>query len=263
MEIHETLKKQLSCYVENSKIPNILFYGNSGSGKRTLVKWFLELIYSKEEIKKYTLCVDCARGKGIKFIRDELKFFAKTNIHYSKNNHLFKSIILHNADKLTIDAQSALRRCIELFSHTTRFIMVVEDKFKLLNPIISRFCEIYVPYPVIKNKEQNLHNINSITTDVIKSKEGYLKKKLKTFNPVKKTELIHLTDRLYDKGYSIFDFINYINNNKDLEYDNRCLILVTVNKMSKEIKSEKLIIFFILDLLFFRSTVNLENIMNI
>ena len=84
--------------------------------------------------------MDCARGKGIKFIRDELKFFAKTNIHYSENKHLFKSIILYNADKLTIDAQSALRRCIELFSHTTRFILVVEDKFKLLNPIISRFC---------------------------------------------------------------------------------------------------------------------------
>lgn len=263
MEIHQALKNQLSSYVKNSKIPNILLYGNSGSGKRTLVKWFLELIYKKEEIKDYTLSVDCARGKGIKFIRDELKFFAKTNIHYSENKHLFKTIILYNADKLTIDAQSALRRCIELFSHTTRFILVVEDKFKLLNPIISRFCEIYVPYPMIKNKEVNLHKINSVTKTIQKSKETYLKKKLKDFSPIKKIELIDLTDKLYNKGYSVFDFIHFIEQSKDIENDNRVSLLVSINKISKEIKSEKLIIFFVLDLLFFRSTVNLENIMNI
>ena len=64
--------------------------------------------------------VNCAHGKGIKFIREELKFFAKTNINL-KEGEIFKSIVLLNADKLTIDAQSALRRCIELFNHTTRF----------------------------------------------------------------------------------------------------------------------------------------------
>ena len=45
-----------------------------------------------------------------------------------------------NADKLTIDAQSALRRCIELFSHNTRFFIVVEDKNKLLRPIHLDFA---------------------------------------------------------------------------------------------------------------------------
>ena len=54
----------------------------------------------------------------------------------------FKSIVLFNADKLTIDAQSALRRCIEQFSHTTRFFIVVEEQSKLLKPIVSRFCNI-------------------------------------------------------------------------------------------------------------------------
>ena len=42
-----------------------------------------------------------------------------------------------NADKLTIDAQSALRRLIELFSHTTRFFIIIEDKYKLLKPILE------------------------------------------------------------------------------------------------------------------------------
>ena len=55
-------------------------------------------------IKNYIMTVNCAHGKGIKFIREELKFFARTNINLQEGS-IFKSIILLNADKLTIDAQ--------------------------------------------------------------------------------------------------------------------------------------------------------------
>jgi dihydroorotase len=66
----------------------------------------------------------------------------------------FNGVIAQHAQdpELTIDAQSALRRCIELFSHNTRFFIVVENKDKLLNPILSRFCDIFVPEPAM-----NLH----------------------------------------------------------------------------------------------------------
>ena len=101
--------------------------------------------------------VNCSHGKGIKFIRDELKFFAKTHIN-SNGGDIFKSIVLLNGDNLTMDAQSALRRCIELFSYNTRFFIIIEDKNKLLNPILSRFCEIYIPeYVNEKNEVINLH----------------------------------------------------------------------------------------------------------
>ena len=90
------------------------------------------------------MTVNCSHGKGIKFIREELKFFAKTNIQ-TNSGVLFKTIVLINAHHLTIDAQSALRRCIELFSYNTRFFIILENKHKLLKPILSRFCEIYVP----------------------------------------------------------------------------------------------------------------------
>jgi DNA polymerase III delta prime subunit len=101
------------------------------------------------------------QGKGIKFIREELKFFSKTHISLNYNNN-FKTIVLSNADYLTIDAQSAMRRCIELFSHNTRFFIIVNNKSKLLKPILSRFSEIYIPLPIINSKKINLHiyNIN-------------------------------------------------------------------------------------------------------
>ena len=115
---HHHIYEKLNNFLSIEKIPNIIFHGPSGSGKRNIVKQFLYKIYDddKEKINTFVMIVDCVQGAGIGFIRDELKFFAKTNINYD-GGKTFKSIILLNADKLTIDAQSALRCCIERF-HT-------------------------------------------------------------------------------------------------------------------------------------------------
>ena len=125
LSIHIEIKEKLDYFLSIQKIPNIIFHGPSGSGKKSLLSYLIEKIYQfdKVKMKQYTMYVNCAFGKGIKFIREELKFFAKTNIQ----ENIFKSIILLNADKLTVDAQSALRRCIELFNHNTRFFIIIED----------------------------------------------------------------------------------------------------------------------------------------
>ena len=132
LPIHKEINKKLDVFIEKNRVPHIIFHGPYGSGKKTIVRNFLKKIYRNEEsnLKDYVMYVDCAQGKGIKFVRDDIKFFAKTNI----KNDLFKSIVFLNTDKLTMDAQSALRRCIELFSHSTRFFIILEDKYKLLKP---------------------------------------------------------------------------------------------------------------------------------
>jgi GTPase SAR1 family protein len=151
-DFHTNIHNKLDIFIKNKKIPNIIFYGPHGSGKTYILNKFIHSVYSgdKNAIKNYVMRANCAHGKGIRFIREELKFFAKTNIDF-KEGAIFKSVILTNADKLTIDAQSALRRCIELFSSSTRFFIVVENKDSLLKPILSRFCDIYIPPPVITN----------------------------------------------------------------------------------------------------------------
>ena len=121
----------------------------------------------KKDRKKYVLIVDCIQSNGIKFIRDDLKFFSKSQINNSNGND-FKIVILLNAGNLTIDAQSALRRCIESFSNTTRFFIIIEDKSKILKPLISRFCDIYIPFPTINNKEQNLYQYNKQNIQIYK-----------------------------------------------------------------------------------------------
>ena len=120
------------------------------TGKKTILEYLLHIIYKTQlNIQKFTLIINCSHGKGnIKFIRENLKYFANSIINNNKNN-LFKSIILLNADHLTIDAQSALRRSIELYNHSTRFFIVVEEKHKILKPILSRFSEIYCNQKII------------------------------------------------------------------------------------------------------------------
>ena len=181
--LHPEIKEKLKFFIETGKIPNIIFHGASGSGKRTIVHNFITDIYqnNKELIKNYVMYVNCAHGKGIKFVRDELKFFAKTHINV-KGAGNFKTIVLSNADELTIDAQSALRRCIELFSHTTRFFIIVQDKYKLLKPILSRLCEIFVYDPTINTKKTNLHKHNiQLTFHVPETNE---KKMFKWFDKI-------------------------------------------------------------------------------
>ena len=109
--IHENIYDKLDFFIQNKKIPHLLFYGNSGSGKRTIVNNFIKKIYGNDnnKIKSNVMFVNCAHGKGIKFIREDLKFFAMTNIKLNDGSN-FKTIVLLNGSFLTIDAQSALRR---------------------------------------------------------------------------------------------------------------------------------------------------------
>ena len=266
LDIHKKIKDKLEFFINENKIPHIIFYGPSGSGKRTILNKFINDIYDsdKQKINQYVMHVNCAHSKGIRFIRDELKFFAKTNIH-NKNNNLFKSIVLFNADQLTMDAQSALRRCIEQFSHTTRFFILVENENRLLKPILSRFCNIYISLPLINKKLQSLHDYNKldiINNDILLKKKLWLKK-----NITKKanyTDIITCNlfiEKLYDKGYSGMDILEIIDNEKSIQKENKYLYLIYFDKIRSEYRNEKLFMFVILNLFFMRKNLNLENIL--
>lgn len=264
MDLHKNIKLKLQTFVESNKIPNIIFHGPTGSGKRTLVQYFIDMIYknNKEHIKQYVMYVDCAQGKGIKFVREDLKFFAKSHINISKYN-IFKTIIMANADKLTIDAQSALRRCIEVYNHTTRFFIVIENKYKLLKPILSRFCEICIPLPIIDNTKVNLnkYNIDTVINTELETKNRvlWLQNELKKHS---KTQdfLIKKIDKIYERGYSGLDIMHYIEK-ADINENFKWTLLLTFHKIKKEFRNEKLLMFFLLNYLYFRSEADLENML--
>lgn len=253
---HASIIDKLEYFYKTQKIPNIIIHGSSGTGKRTIVYDFINKIYNndKQKIKMNVMTVNCAHGKGIKFIREDLKFFAKTNVQ-SNTGVLFKSIILLNADFLTIDAQSALRRCIELFSHNTRFFIIVENKNKLLNPILSRFCEIYVPemiengkvvnlhragldrkYPVKQRLYEWLHNVDIINSSNTLNKD------------VIETPLVSLQDlasKCYEEGLSCLDIIQWLDRSK-VEDCQKNQIKMDFHRLRREFRCEKMLMFVLL-----------------
>ena len=268
LPIHQNIKDKLDYFHKNKRIPNIIFNGPSGSGKSKLVNEFITLIYdnNKEKIKDFVMYVNCAHGKGIKFIREELKFFAKTHIN-SNGGDTFKSIILLNGDKLTMDAQSALRRCIELFSHNTRFFIIVEDKYKMLKPILSRFCEIYIPEPEYNGNIINLYKYNLDQTfkmeTIKKQRLDWLKIELEKTMSDKMSEasLLLFVTKLYEKAYNALDIIQLLENgNINVSTEKKYELLIAFNKVRKEFRNEKLLLLFLLNFTYLDSKMVLENI---
>jgi GTPase SAR1 family protein len=269
LPIHQNIILKLDFFHKNNKIPHIIFHGTSGSGKRTIVDQFLHKIYNndKHKIKTNVMVVNCAQGKGIKFIREELKFFAKTNIQ-SNNGVIFKTIVLINADYLTIDAQSALRRCIELFSYNTRFFIIVENKNKLLNPILSRFCEIYVPEYVENGKISNLHkySINrNLSIEMTEEQKEFLNIKME--NLISKTtdhkELVDISTDLYEKGLSCLDLINWIELSDKIDPVEKSTYCICYDNVKAEFRCEKTLILYMLDFIFLRSNKDVKCMMEL
>jgi hypothetical protein len=249
LNIHQEIYKKLNYFYESNKMPHIIFHGLPGSGKRTIMNDFLNKIYQddKQKIKTNVMIVNCAHGKGIKFIREELKFFAKTNIQLN-NGILFKSVVLLNADFLTIDAQSALRRCIEVFSYNTRFFILVENKEKLLKPILSRFCEIYVPNDYII---KNLHTY-SINRNYQLPSSTFISKTHTTDNMAgiktkETTELVHLSRHLYENGSSVMDLIEYIQGSPEYTTKEKSIIQLQFERVRSEFRCEKYLFLYMMD----------------
>ena len=267
--IDNNILNKLNKLYETKNIPNIIFHGSNLTGKKTILEYLLKMVYkTSENFNKYVLVINCSHGKGnIKFIRENLKHFANTIIN-NNENYLFKSIILLNADKLTIDAQSALRRCIEIYNHSTRFFIIVEDKFKILKPILSRFSDIYCNKKLNINTNTN-NNEKSKMYDFTSKKLYYLNKfiDISILEDIDKNEdfenklmdIVNLANKLYNNGFSGNLLIQFIKN-KLPENKNKYKFLFMIDIYKKEIRNESLIILFCLNYIYFRNIVSLENI---
>jgi hypothetical protein len=262
---HENIYKKLELFIQQNKVPHIIFHGGNGCGKKTILYSFLFRIYNNDvkKIRKNVLYVNCAHGKGIKFIREDIKFFAKTNVQVNENI-LFKSIVLFNAEYLTTDAQSALRRSIEQFSHTTRFFIVTVNKNKLLQPILSRFCEMYIPNPIINDKEVNLHvyHINNSMPQFVHTHQEWFQEQMNDLFEYEFNHdyLFNLASELYEKGFSCIDVVCWLENCIPLSPFKKCSLKLCFNTIRSEIRSEKLLILYILDYVFMRKNKDIKSI---
>lgn len=269
-EIHAEYMRKFDSFIQRKAVPNILVYGPSGSGKKHLVKRFLENVYGNDPsvLRSNALYVDCINGKGINFIRDELKHFAKTNV----NSSYFKSIVLILIDRLTIDAQSALRRCIELYNHNTRFFAVVENKSTIILPLLSRFCEMRLELPVIDGARVNLHDHFRPRVEVLDENARLAHERIQSMCALVWDEAAHAhhnmveecvrcADALYDEGISCLDLLRFVETRVErkealrqiLLDEYRANLLVTYfHKIRHYVRSEPILMFTFLYMGFIR-----------
>tara|TARA_Y100000389_G_scaffold49385_1_gene45085 strand:+ start:1145 stop:1909 length:765 start_codon:yes stop_codon:yes gene_type:complete len=243
--MNNNIYEKLVYLKDNNNISNILLYGNNVSGKKTILENFINYVYkSQNNIKKYVIILNCSHGKGnIKFIRENIKYFSNTVIN--KNDNVdFKMIILLNADKLTYDAQSALRRCIEVYNSSTRFFIIIDDKNKLMKPILSRFSHIYINnnFNYIDNDYKKHYNniYNKIKKLIDISNNGYIHNKHNNLIDIK-----HMSDKLLKMGISADMLIEFINKNKE-DNLNKYKFILFFNNNKTHIRNERFLIFFVL-----------------
>ena len=242
---------------DNDSLPNLLLYGNNLVGKKTLLEELLIYIYkSNENIENNTLILNCSLGKGnIKFIRENLRFFANTITH--KNITNFKSIILLNADSLTLDAQSALRRSIEIYNHT-KFFIVTANKSKIIKPILSRFSEIYCNEKNMNNANNannansansanNANKINNKVLLIIKNLDVKLEalKNDNTNDYEKNILLLEYSSLIYNKGISANNLLDYFTIKSNFKTD-YYKFLFFFNIYKREIRVEEYLIYIVL-----------------
>lgn len=170
MVLSKEVRKQVNHFLEDNDIPNLIFCGKPGQGKTTLATLLCK------EIGATSLKINASRDNTIDVIRNRVTNFAQT-MSYDGS---LKVIILDEADRLTMDAQQALRGIIEEYAAHTRFILTANEGARIHDALKSRCIPLNVipPFDDFKKYIVNILKVRSIkvTQESVKQLAIALKK---------------------------------------------------------------------------------------
>ena len=169
---------------------HMLFYGPPGTGKTSTILALAKDLYGPEMMKSRVLELNASDERGINIVREKVKNFAKTTVTADSTSGEYpcppyKIIILDEADSMTQDAQSALRRTMETYSKITRFCLICNYVTRIIEPLASR-CSKFRFKPLsstdAKERLEYIAQQESVTYEegvidaLIKASDGDLRK---------------------------------------------------------------------------------------
>ena len=207
---HSQLLQMLDIMSKDESVPHIIFYGPEGSGKKTIISLFLEMLYDSDvndvsnteytvigsgnkpnkimvKQSNYHIVIEPNNNNFDRYlIQDIVKEYAmKIPLNVFKSKRVFKTVLINSIDNMSYYAQTSLRRTMEKYSGTCRFIMWCHTLSRVIDPLKSRcIClKVQSPSPLelfrytndIAIKE-NLHlNVDQLTK-LIADAKGNIKK---------------------------------------------------------------------------------------
>lgn len=134
----EAVVSKVEAFVKGKNMPHLLFAGPAGIGKTSLALVIARQMFGESWHSNF-LELNASDERGIDVIRNKVKDFARTR---AIGDVPFKIIYLDECDALTREAQQALRRTMENYTQTCRFILAANYSSKIIDPIQSR-CAIF------------------------------------------------------------------------------------------------------------------------
>ncbi|MCJ1352865.1 MAG: Subunit of heteropentameric Replication factor C (RF-C) [Icmadophila ericetorum] len=178
--------------LQASNLPHMLFYGPPGTGKTSTILALAKQLYGPEMFRSRVLELNASDERGISIVREKVKDFARQQLsnpppHYRDKYPCppYKIIILDEADSMTQDAQSALRRTMETYSRITRFCLICNYVTRIIDPLASRCSKFRFKSLDQGNAKRRLEEIaklenvnieDGVLDTLIKCSEGDLRK---------------------------------------------------------------------------------------
>lgn len=169
---HRDILNRLLTISKDESIPHIIFYGPMGSGKKSLINLFLQLIYDSSILNvensvykvsgsgnnetdvivkqsNYHIIIEPNNNNFDRYLIQEVvqEYAKRMPLNVFSCKKVFKTVLINNVDNLSYYAQTALRRMMEKYSDTCRFILWCRSLSRVIEPLNSRCLSIRIPSP--------------------------------------------------------------------------------------------------------------------